>query len=130
MRVRKMDLEMEFDIVKEFYPDPISKEKLPKDTSYVVVDDEYGICASGFLYLTNGYLALMEGFYTKKDIPKQTQGRALMLLARTLEKLARGGGYKSLFGFVPEDNFPVADFYKRNGAIPYTKLMRIFTKEL
>lgn len=127
MKVRKIDLDKEFDLVKKFYPEPIRKDDLPEGSTFVVEKDGV-LTACGALMLTNAKVAWMEFLATNHELSEVTQARSLTILATRLRDLAKFLKYKSVMGFVPEDHFSLADFYSRQGAVQYKKLARVFVQ--
>ena len=102
---------------------------LPKDTGFVA-HDARGLVASAFLLLTNSKLCFMEYMMTNPERSEIDQGKGLLKLAFSLEKLSKSMGYKVILGLVPEDHFSLAKFYNRQKAKQATKLMRLYYKGL
>jgi hypothetical protein len=102
---------------------------LPQETGFVAYDAR-GLVASAFLILTNSKLCFMEYMMTNPDRSEIDQGKGLLKLAFSLEKLSKSMGYKVILGLVPEDHFSLAKFYNRQKARPATKLMRLYYKGL
>ena len=102
---------------------------LPIDTSFLVLeDDDDKPLACGSLLLTNGGMCFMEYIATNPYDKEFTQAKALRFLAIELEKIAKSLGFKVILGLVPEDHFSLVEFYKRQGALLGTKLMRVTFK--
>jgi len=102
---------------------------LPETSTYVVFDDEAPV-AVGSLLLTNSKLCFMEHLTTDPNSRQITQGKALRFVALALEQIAKSLGFTVILGLVPEDHFPLAEFYKRQGAYLGSKLMRVAYKPL
>lgn len=103
---------------------------LPESSTYLVEDEEAGIVAVGSLLLTNSKLCFMEHLTCNPEARQITQGKALRFVVLALEQIAKSLGYEVILGLVPEDHFPLAEFYKRQGAFLGSKLMRVAFKPL
>jgi hypothetical protein len=102
---------------------------LPDGSTFVChIGDKLLGCGS--LLLTNSGVVFMEYLATNNLESEFTQAKALRFLAIELEKIAKNLGYKVIIGLVPEDHFALVEFYKRQGALIGSKLMRTTFKFL
>jgi hypothetical protein len=119
-------------IVRPWYAikgDAAVVEWLPEGSTFLVMDGDKPL-ACGSLLLTNSKTVFMEHLATNNSESQFTQAKALRFLAIELEKIAKNLGYKVILGLVPEDHFPLVEFYKRQGALLGSKLMRVTYKFL
>ena len=109
--------------------DFLDDDWIPKGTAFLVEDD-YGLLATGFLLLTNSGICFMEFLATNPERSEQEQAKALRFLTLELEALSKGLGFSVILGMVPEDHFSLARHYIRQKAFMGKKLMRLFWKRL
>jgi hypothetical protein len=102
---------------------------LPIGSSFLLSFDSIPV-ACGSLLLTNSGICFMEHLATNHTVKEFTQAKALRFLAIELEKVAKSLGFKVILGLVPEDHFSLVEFYKRQGALLGSKLMRVTYKYL
>lgn len=127
----KYDPRAHYDLVYAWHEakgDGVVADWLPKETTYLVLDDKYGLVAVGALLLTNSAVCFLEHIATNKDVSETTQAKAMRFLILSLEQIAKSIGFKVILGLVPEDHFSLAEFYKRQGALLGSKLMRVAFK--
>lgn len=133
MKIRKLS-EQDKHIITSWYEakgDNPVVHWLPMETSFLISDEKDDKpLACGCLLLTNGGVCFMEFLATNPYIKEFSQAKALRFLAIELEKIAKSLGFKVILGLVPEDHFSLVEFYKRQGALLGTKLMRVTYKYL
>lgn len=130
MQIRKIDKD-DIDTIHPWYQvkgDAAVVAWLPDTTYLVLVDDRPVACGS--LLLTNSGCVFMEHLATNPNESQFTQAKALRFLALELENIAKNSGYKVILGLVPEDHFSLVEFYRRQGAVLGSKLMRVTYKFL
>jgi hypothetical protein len=72
----------------------------------------------------------MEYLQTNHERSSMSQGKALIFLTKSIEKMAKNMGFSVIIGLVPEDHFSLAEFYLRQKAQIGGKLMRLAYKFL
>lgn len=111
--------------------DSMDQRFVPRNTGYLVLSDAHIPAAMGFLICTNSDSCFMEYLSTNPALPEFIQSKALILLAKSLERIAHEVfDYKLVIGMTPEDHFSLAQLYERHGAYRGKKLFRLFYKLL
>jgi len=126
----KYDKQKHYELISSWYAakgDSPVVNWLP-DTTYLCFDDKHGFSGVGSLLLTNSAVCFLEHIATNQQLSETTQAKALRFIVLSLEQIAKNAGYKVILGLVPEDHFSLAEFYKRQGALLGSKLMRIAFK--
>jgi hypothetical protein len=126
----KYDKQEHYELIAKWYAakgDTPVVNWLP-DTTYLCFDDKHGFSGVGALLLTNSAVCFLEHIATNQELSETTQAKALRFIVLSLEQVAKNAGYKVILGLVPEDHFSLAEFYKRQGALLGSKLMRIAFK--
>jgi hypothetical protein len=129
MQIRKLE---DKELVRSWYEakgDAPVVNWLAEGSTFIVSDDTTNL-AVGSLLLTNSGICFMEHLATNPNVKEFSQAKALRFLAIELEKIAKSLGFKVILGLVPEDHFSLVEFYKRQGALLGSKLMRVTYKYL